>query len=319
MNFRRISVVMVVVALALAGIVRADAFDPKQVPATAKWLVHVDLDALRGTQIGQAIHQKLQNDSHFLQHMGQLKAITGIGSVEDFHDITVYGAASGDAAAVVMVHAAADRERILTMLQTNPAYSDIPYHNHSIYTWQDGQKTQYGAFADQDMTIIGRTQEAVQTALDTLDGTGQALDAKSTMGGGAPKGALAYVAGRDLASLRKLGEAKQPAMEHVDSVGIALSEDAPNALLNGTVLAKTPAAAKQLQSIFEGIKSFVTLNANGENADDNVKLLAKALENLKVDVNGQNVSVTLPVDLDVVRQFIDMVDKKRQADQQQQQ
>lgn len=316
MNLRRVSVFIIVAALAFTGIVRADAFDPKQVPATAKWLVHLDIDALRGTQAGQAIHDKLQNDSHFLQSMSQLKAITGIGSVEDFHDITLYGADVGEAAAVVVVHAPADRERILTMLQNNPGFSNISYHEHAIYSWTDGPKTQFGAFADPDLAIIGRTQEALQTALDTLDGTGKAIDPQATMASGAKKGVLACIAGRDLASLKKKGEAQQAAMANIDSAAICLSEDPTNVILNGTVLAKTPEAAKQLQSILDGIKGFVTLSANSENADENTKLAAKALENLKVEVAGAKITAALSVDLDVVRQFIDKVDKKRQADQQ---
>jgi len=316
MNLRRVSVFIIVVALAFAGIVRADAFDPKQVPATAKWLVHLDIDALRDTQAGQAIHQKLQNDSHFLEHMGQLKAITGIGSVEDFHAITLYGAGSDETAAVVVVHAPADRERILTMLQNNPGFSNIPYHDHTIYSWTDGPKTQFGAFADPDLAIIGRTQEALQTALDTLDGTGKAIDPQSTMAGGVQKGVLACIAGRDLASLKKKGETQPAPLAHVDSVYISLGEDPTNALLNGLVVAKTPEAAQQLQAIFAGIKGFVTMSAAGDNADENTKLAAKALENLKIEVDGVKVKVTLPVDMDVVRQFIDKVDKKRQADEQ---
>jgi len=313
MNLRRISVVMVALTLMLAGIIRADAFDPKQVPATAIWMLHVDIDALHGTQILATVKEKLDKNGDFLNKMSQLKAITGIGAVEDFHDITLYGASAEEAAGVVVVHAPADRERILTALQGNPGYGKSDYHDHTIYTWRDGEKNMFGAFANNDMTIIGRSQEVVQTALDTLDGTGKSIDAKSTMADGAKAGVLVYVAARDLPALKKKGQAQNPVMVHVDSAWISLSEDTTNVVFKGLVVAKTPEAAAQIKSILEGIKGLVNLSAGSENPDPNAKLVAQSLENLKIEVKDMTVSATLPVDLDTARQMIDNAEKKHEA------
>jgi hypothetical protein len=70
---------------------RADPFDPKHVPADAKWLVHADLDAARDTKSFDLVRQHLLVDAGAQAKFDQLETITGVRVPDDLHDVTVYG------------------------------------------------------------------------------------------------------------------------------------------------------------------------------------------------------------------------------------
>ena len=79
---------------------RADAFDPKQVPAQAKWVLHVDMDAARDTKSFDLIRQNILSSAAAQAKINQIDTITGMRFPEDVRDITLYGKDAGDIAAL---------------------------------------------------------------------------------------------------------------------------------------------------------------------------------------------------------------------------
>ena len=78
--------------LGLAAAANAAPLDPKQVPAEAKWLMHVDVDAMRQATVVQKAWKKgLEMHKEAQQHLDKLKTAIGMDICKDLHGVTAYG------------------------------------------------------------------------------------------------------------------------------------------------------------------------------------------------------------------------------------
>src|SRR5688500_13541667 len=62
---------------------------PAEVPASAQWLLHADLDAMRDSETGKAVFAEIE-----VKHGDQLRAFKRMFSlhpITDLHDVTLYG------------------------------------------------------------------------------------------------------------------------------------------------------------------------------------------------------------------------------------
>jgi hypothetical protein len=76
--------------LLLAPIARAGGFDPRQVPASARWIVHVDLDALSSSMLLRSLHAdgvKFENEFD----LDDIEQTFGLSPFEDLESLTFYG------------------------------------------------------------------------------------------------------------------------------------------------------------------------------------------------------------------------------------
>jgi hypothetical protein len=297
----------------VSAAVRAAAFDPKSVPADAKWVIHVDMDTAKSSKLWDIVDDRLQNKPDVERGIGQLEQITGLRFPQDFHDVTLYGRTSGDEAGVILCHADADQQRIIAALQMNPDYSSSTYGNYEIHSWTDKGKTRFGAFHDKTLAVLARSEENVKSALDTLDGKAGALQADSPLVGGAAPGLIAYVAGENLAALWKGGGQPPPFVPLIDSVWLTVNEEGDHELVKANVVGKTADAATQMRSILEGAKAMVTVTAANQSADPRLKAGAAALANLNSKVDDKTVTIHWPIALDQIQTFVDPMGHREDA------
>ncbi len=85
---------------ALTAPVRAGELAPVEVPSSAEWLLHADLDAMRASETGKAIFAEIES-----KHGGQLrsfKRMFSIHPVTDLRDVTLYGDGKKDHAVALI-------------------------------------------------------------------------------------------------------------------------------------------------------------------------------------------------------------------------
>lgn len=147
----------------------------RQVPAGAKWVVHIDHEAFSAARLGQLVNEDIA-----LHHQAKIDALTqllGSDLTRDIYSLTVFGPDGDEANAAALVHGRFDRQKLLSLLALNPAYAESAYGDLTLYHWQEEMrgKQQAGAFAAEDMIVISQTEEAVKGALDVLAGRGASL------------------------------------------------------------------------------------------------------------------------------------------------
>ena len=136
------------------------------VPADAQWALYIDVQRLTSSAMFKALggEQELvklrgKTDPYFLK----LK----IDPEKDLKGVTVFGRGKGDEEAVVALSGKFDRAHIMGLIKAEPNHKEIPYGKQTIYSWDDDE---FGAFADDDLILLGENEQALKSALDSLQG-----------------------------------------------------------------------------------------------------------------------------------------------------
>lgn len=80
-----------------------------EVDARAKWLGHIDFDALRASTVVQAAVKKVQErHQEAEQHLAMVRGMIGMDPCQDLHGLTFYGTQLGAPTGVLIVHAKMD-------------------------------------------------------------------------------------------------------------------------------------------------------------------------------------------------------------------
>ncbi len=289
---------------AFAPALRADPYDPKQIPEDAKFVLHVDLDGLQGSKIWDAIHQKLMANPDFQAGISQMETVTGVQFPQNMHDLTLYGRVPGDEAGVILVHAKGDQNKVMTVIQGLPDYSSVGYGDYTIVSWTDKGKKLFGSFQKDDLVVIAHSQENVQSALDVLAGKSPAVKAESPLAAGAAKGQLIYAGAKDIPSLNK---DKNPVLGQMDSGWLSITEKGEDESVQADIQAKTPEAADQMKKMLDGALAMVGVAASAENADPNTKLAAQATQTLNTRVDGKHLIADWAIPATLAQSFIEQM------------
>ena len=308
------------------GHCEADPFDPAQVPADARYVLHLDMDAARPTQLWGAIDDRLVGNEAFGAKVGQFELGSGMHFPRDLHDVTVYGRAVGDEAAVVLVHAKMNRDQLMTALQFADNYSSDLFGKYEIAIWDDDNRPLFAAFHGESTFLIARSEDNLKSALDVMDGKLPPLAADAPLAAGAKQPALAYVAATDLAALTPPGQPPNPVVKQIDHGWLTLTERpaaattrpttgpaaaAHDVCLHVTLTATTAEAAQRLEASAGGLKAMVSFAAMSDTAAPNVKFAAAALRTLKLTQAGTAVSADVSVGMDPLEQAMDRVAGRR--------
>lgn len=139
-------------------------------PADTRWVLHLDLDALRNSKLGVLIQTELE--SKYNQKIKALEEWLGSNLLTDIHNFTLYGPDSQEQNTVVLAAGQFQSSKLIALLMFNPQYQETTYGPYTLYEWMAEQhgKKQIGTFARQNLIVISQNQQSLQQALDVLDG-----------------------------------------------------------------------------------------------------------------------------------------------------
>ena len=170
--------------LALIAPLFAGGIIPSQVPASAKWQLHADLDALRGSETGRFIFARIEAD-----HGAKLRAFKRMFSIHPLNDlrgITLYGDGKPDHA-VALIDGTFDRAHIEDVLGAADNYETSVYAGIAVHHWKDKKVWQHAAFATESLLVFSRQKDLLHQALDVLKANTPAKpDPFFTAHGGSP-------------------------------------------------------------------------------------------------------------------------------------
>ena len=173
---------------------QAAPLDLKHVAAEAKWLGHVDVDAIRESTVVQKAWKKhLEMDKQAEQRLGMLKQFTGLDLTQDIHGLTFYGKAVGKHEGVLVAHVKLDQGRILGMAAKLPGHAEAEHGSLKLHSWtfkvHGESKTIAAAFLEENRLVIASGVDDLKAALDVISGKSPSLAADGPLGGKIPAGA----------------------------------------------------------------------------------------------------------------------------------
>jgi hypothetical protein len=175
-------------ALALAGLTAlAGPLRRADVAADPTWALHLDVDALRPTAIGQSIQAEM-NKPEAQEKLAAFQAIVSFDLRTQLHGLTLYGTTASPEDGVLVVYADIDPERLVTLAKAAHDSQNSAYKSHVIYNWIDDNKKAhhtknarvYAAIAGSRI-VFGQKEKAVAQALDVIDGAASSLAAGHSM------------------------------------------------------------------------------------------------------------------------------------------
>ena len=174
----------------------AGPLDGDLIPASAQWVLHVDVEAVADSSIGKMLHHGLDLEEEF-EEMREF----GIDPMSDVYSVTAYGWGEiEEHNMVLVVHASDSVEKVL---DRKAAEAGIEGHADGDWTFysadEHGQDHAIGVHADDDdiRIFIAADREGVLKAAKGRDGG----DRAEVIGRGPRRGAMIFAAARDLAGV----------------------------------------------------------------------------------------------------------------------
>ncbi len=138
---------------------------PAQVSPEAKWLVHADFDAMRGSETGKALFSLLEADQG--KRLRPISTFLAMQPLDALHGITLYGDGNfGHAAA--LVDGKFDRALLENIVRTTQGYAGFTHAGYSVHTWLESGIKQHAAFASDNLLVFSKQEEGLKKALDIL-------------------------------------------------------------------------------------------------------------------------------------------------------
>jgi len=275
----------------------------EQVSGGADWVAHADQQQFKKTQTGQLIRNEMVK-------LGIEENLTNFATVFSFHplddvrNITIYGTGKDRKKAVILIDGFFDKERILSILRTNPEYEEIKYVDIMLHQWYDenqkdpNNKMMYGGFYKDDLIVMGAGLDAVKHEVDVLKGSSE----------NAAKGVF-KLASLDAqtpffkAAGKNIGEIVGPGPQAVvlrltNQIGLTIGEIEGRFYLDLVLEAKSEEATQAITKILDGIIAFVSLQKEEQ------PMLAELAKKAKVSCEKTMVKVHLDSDPETVVQFL---------------
>ncbi|MCP4455194.1 MAG: hypothetical protein GY809_27350 [Planctomycetes bacterium] len=252
----------VLVFLWLAVSAGAGPLEPGDVGRSARWVIHLDSQALWTSQLGGEIRKIA--DSHDIQaKLGAIKTLFGTDLTADIHSVTLYGPDGNDVQAVALVKGRMDRPKLVSMAVLTDRYEKITQGDSVIHRWGDGgeKKTQYMGFASDDKLVMSQSHSAVEMALEVLDGKADSVQGTERFNSikHVPGKAFVVVCAEELSDLTK-GQANAEMLQRSSVLTVIVGEN--DAFVNATLWLETESreAAVQIETMGRGILAMMQFN-----------------------------------------------------------
>jgi len=263
------------------------------IPADAQWALHIDFQRLTSSAMFKALggeHKMAMIQGKADDFFKKLQ----IDPEKDVKGVTVYGRGKEDEDAVVALSGKFDRAHLTGLIKAETSHKEIPYGKHTIYSWDDDE---FGAFADNDLILLGENEQTIKSALDAMEGKNR--NAASPLLARVLKenpNAFMVFAVNSISGL--LGEHDKPViLTKMKSAAGSLSEIGENLKLELNILSESAQVAKDVEAAIRGLVAMANLQLKESDA----QAFAQAI---KIAVDGENVRIDAAYPLNKLLGFL---------------
>jgi hypothetical protein len=304
----RFAMMIVVVAVVLAGPAWARPMKSAEISRDARWLIHLDVERLRQAEVGRYLLAKLTTEDAN-NKFAAFMAVFNFDPRKDLTGITAYGESNQPERAAAIFTGNFDTQRLTTLLKAMDSYKRETYGALAIHSWLDDSKgagsRQYGCIHPSGRIVVGRGLPYVKKALDVLEGKKAALGSNSVLRVRAPADSMVVVAAvptdnvieTDMADMLELAQYVQFS---VQDAGGKLNGDL-------ALTAEDEAAAVNLFAVAQGFIAMAKLSRNQDPE------MAKLAQGMTVSADGTDVHVEMTLTVDQVASLLDAQIAKAKA------
>lgn len=297
--------VAVAIVLGLGALAQAAPLELKHVAADAKWVMHLDVDAVRASTVVQkGYHKCLEMHKEVAQHLDKVRDMIGMDPRTDLHGITCYGPQVGKHQGVLIVQADMNQQLLVDKAKLGPDHMVTKYGACELHSWThkkgDRQHHATGAFFTPKVLVFGGSVEEVKAGLDVLSGKSASLAGKpSALDGDIAPGTTFVHRAIDVGA-----HTKCPVLKQAQSYCVSTGENKGESFFRARFIMNTTESADQVKAILEGFKAMAALHAAADAEG------AKLIEALKVTREDKTLAIQWSVSADAVWAEIEKLGKK---------
>jgi hypothetical protein len=146
------------------------------VPTNAAWFLHLDVEKLKGTEVGQYLLGELEKPEA-QRALAGMQAIFNFDPRKTLKNCTLFSRGESPEDAVLVMRGTFDTERLTTLARAGQDYQSIRYRHYTIHGWVDARKRgrrakdhrSYGVIPSPGVVVLGQKVARMQEALDLLE------------------------------------------------------------------------------------------------------------------------------------------------------
>ncbi len=322
---------LITALLSTASVAWAGAFNPDAVSVEARWVVHLDVEALTSSEFGACLIKGLQDQEE--DPLSEMESETGINLLEDIFSLTAYGTGEppakgvsvevtgedvsvgavvrpGENAVVVAVMSDAIDHLIQKLADDEQRYEEISRAGYTIHSWADEDSDARWYLYQQ------ATENDARRLVLASDNSDALFEGIRVLAGDAPS--LADVNGDDrqfphpdsilFASVDDIGDlaghkAASELLKQTKRLAVNLSETQGNVLLSISADTDSPEAATTIMQVIQGALAMATLAVDPN--DDEGAAFITLVQNLNFTVEGRRMSLEFQQPAEVLCQLLE--------------
>ncbi len=256
----------IVVAWLLGGLstgLVAGPVDFAHVGAEAGWLVHVDVDAVRGASLFEkAFHRVMAEHPHLEKQLEALSALLDLDLRRDLHGITAYGKRFAQHEGVLLVYARFKPEMLQAKANWLPEHATVHHGRFEIHSWLEAkgkpdERRVAAVFFRDDLMAFSPRLADLKAGLAVLAGEAAGLPKDSPLAAPLPAGAAVVARAIRLSSAPV--PFKSPLVTQSEAFSLAVGESNGQVFAEAQLTMKSPEAARLVKEIVEGICAMAVL------------------------------------------------------------
>jgi hypothetical protein len=282
-----------------AQAIGADKLDKRRVGSEARWLLHVDVQAVVGSTLFQLVreHHEMQEDFE-MDELEELRTELGIDPFKDVLSVTLWGTGKSGSEAVMVVEATAAIDALLPRLSEVDGYRPIQVGTYAVHSFgeeeEDGDERVF-AYVHEARGAAGRTvvlahdKEMLVRGIDVLVGHAPNLaQASNPILRVSPEpGTMVLLAVDGIQELAHMDPTSQVA-RLAQSVTFELGELQEAIFARLVIQAEDEAKARQISDVLRGVVALASLVTASHDVPPGLVDLVQAL---RFESNGTFMTV----------------------------
>jgi hypothetical protein len=260
----------------------------EQTPASAKWLMHLDIERFAPSQTCALLMADQNRNGRLQQQLAVYRQMLGIDPLKDLKHLTLYGEQLAGNRGAALLSGSLNSNTILARLRSHSGYATRKLGSRTIHTWPgpDAGAEMCACFFARDLLVVASDEAMLRGALDVLNGKAASLaTGKSALP--VPAGAGAFF----LAALEGYTDAgnepvKAFLLKNTKTATVEIGE--AKGTVNGRLVLVAPSveAAGQIEQILNGLVVSAGLASDQSG-------LAKLAEMSRISSEGKSVALAL--------------------------
>ena len=273
--------------------------DKTNISKDAKFVVHVDLDAVRASKIGATILKKMRQEEG-REKLDALVEIIGFDPLTAIQGATMSGNGEEDNGILVVRHKA-DSNKLLAFMKLDEYYRKTEHGKHEIHGAGgrgDGERG-YVSFVNGTTSVLAPSRELAGRGIDLVNGKGAAEQVSPRLEKISKEVKNAFlIAHADIESLKESID-DDNVRQMLKQAAVVMGESDEKLILSLAVDAYDADSAQQMEAMVNGLIGFARLNQEENPAIKDI------LKGLKVTRAGVTVSIHFAIGVDKFFELID--------------